>query len=94
MGVPFAVLSDSEPPLLSERCRVRIRCVRWVPVSDLLTREVGLGFGVVDFSGSFIRRRRRRRGKVLRLIRFLVMITHIVGAQSLFLSALLKSEVK
>ncbi len=92
MGVPFAVLSDSEPPLLSERCRVRIRCVRWVPVSDLLTREVGLGFGVVDFSGSFIRR--RRRGKVLRLIRFLVMITHIVGAQSLFLCALLKSEVK
>jgi hypothetical protein len=28
MGVPSAVLSDSEPPLISKCCRVWIRCIR------------------------------------------------------------------
>lgn len=67
MRVPFAVLSNGELPLLSERCWVRIRCVWWVRVSDVLTREVGFG---VDLSGSFL----RRRGKFL--IGVLVMISH------------------
>jgi len=70
MRVPFGVLSSGELPLLPERCRVRIRCVWRVPVSDVLTREVGFGVGGVDLSGSFL----RRRGKFL--IGVLVMISH------------------
>lgn len=70
MRVPFGVFSSGELPLLSERCRVRIRCVWRVPVSDFLTREVGFGVGGVDLSGSFL----RRRGKFL--IGVLVMISH------------------
>jgi len=70
MRVPFGVLSSGELPLLPERCRVRIRCVWRVPVSDVLTREVGFGVGVVDLSGSFLRRRWKF------LIGVLVMISH------------------
>ena len=70
MRVPFGVFSSGELPLLPERCRVRIHCVWRVPESDVLTREVGFGFGGVDLSGSFL----RRRGKFL--IGVLVMISH------------------
>lgn len=68
-GVPPAVLFDSEPPLLSERCGVRIRGVRGVRVSDLVTREVGA------VAGNSIRRR-GRRGRVFGRIGVLVLISH------------------
>ena len=70
MRVPFGVLSSGELPLLPERCRVRIRCVWRVRVSNVLTREVGFGVGGVDLSGSFLRRRWKF------LIGVLVMISH------------------
>jgi hypothetical protein len=74
VGVPLAVLSDGELPLLSDRRRVRVRCLPRVRVPDLLTREVGV-FAGVAVAGNPIRRR-RRRWQVLRLIGVLVVISH------------------
>lgn len=68
VGVPLAVLSDGELPLLTERRRVRVRCLRRVRVPKLLAREVGV------VAGNLIRR--RRRWQILRLIGVLVVISH------------------
>lgn len=51
--VPPAVLSGGVPPLLSERCRVRIRCVRRIRVSVFATRELVLAVSA-GIAGDFI----------------------------------------
>lgn len=54
--VPSAVLPYSVPPLLPQRCRVRIGSVRWVRIMNFLTRETGAG-AVARFPWNSIGRR-------------------------------------